>query len=35
VLLALEAIAKKSRKTPPQTLKLAKRRLSDWRSRSR
>lgn len=33
VLLALEAIAKKSRKTPPQTLKLAKKRLSDWRRR--
>lgn len=35
VLLALEGFAKKTRKTPPQTLRLAKRRLSDWRSRRR
>lgn len=34
VLLALEGLAKKTRKTPPQTLKLAKKRLSDWRRRS-
>ena len=35
VLLALEGFAKKTRKTPPQTLRLAKRRLSDWRNRGR
>jgi phage-related protein len=34
VLLALEGFAKKTRKTPPQTLRLAKKRLSDWRKRS-
>lgn len=34
VLLALEGFAKKTRKTPPQTLKLAKKRLSDWRRRA-
>lgn len=35
VLLALEAISKKSQKTPRQTIQLAKRRLNDWRSRGR
>ena len=35
VLLALEAISKKSQKTPAQTVRLAKRRLGDWRSRGR
>lgn len=33
VLLALEAFNKKTRKTPPATVALAKRRLSDWRRR--
>ncbi len=35
VLLALEGISKKSQKTPPETIRLAERRLKDWRSRSR
>jgi phage-related protein len=35
VLLALEAISKKTQKTPRQTIQLAKRWLTDWRSRSR
>jgi phage-related protein len=35
VLLALEAISKKTRKTPPPTLDLAEKRLSDWRARGR
>ena len=33
VLLALEAFKKKTQKTPPATIALAKRRLSDWRRR--
>jgi phage-related protein len=33
VLLALEAFGKKTRKTPPQTIALAERRLKDWRAR--
>jgi phage-related protein len=33
VLLALEAFKKKTQKTPPTTIALAKRRLSDWRRR--
>jgi phage-related protein len=33
VLLALEAFKKKAQKTPPDTIRLAKRRLSDWRER--
>jgi phage-related protein len=33
VLLALEAFAKKTQKTPRPTLQLAERRLSDWRNR--
>jgi len=33
VLLALEGFTKKSQKTPPATIKLAERRLADWRSR--
>ena len=35
VLLALEAFSKKTRKTPNQIIQLAKRRLTDWRSRAR
>lgn len=33
VLLALEAFKKKTQKTPPATIQLAKRRLNDWRGR--
>ncbi len=33
VLLALEAISKKTGKVPPSTIRLAERRLADWRSR--
>lgn len=33
VLLALEGFNKKTRKTPPATVKLAKTRLADWRRR--
>ena len=33
VLLALEAFTKKTQKTPPATIQLAKRRLRDWRGR--
>jgi len=33
VLLALEAFSKKTQKTPPSTVKLARRRLMDWRRR--
>lgn len=35
VLLALEAFTKKTQRTPPRTIQLAERRLSDWRSRGR
>jgi phage-related protein len=35
VLLALEAFAKKTQRTPPRTIELAERRLADWRSRGR
>ncbi|HLY31320.1 MAG TPA: type II toxin-antitoxin system RelE/ParE family toxin [Ktedonobacterales bacterium] len=35
VLLALEAFSKKTQKTPDQAIKLAERRLTDWRSRGR
>lgn len=35
VLLALEAISKKTKRTPLQTIQLANRRLADWRSRGR
>ena len=35
VLLALEAFAKKGRKTPHATIALAERRLRDWRTRGR
>lgn len=35
VLLALEGISKKSRRTPPEAIRLAERRLADWRRRSR
>ena len=34
ILLALEAFAKKTQKTPPRTIQLAERRLSVWRSRA-
>lgn len=33
VLLALEGFTKKTQKTPPAKIKLAKKRLSDWESR--
>ena len=33
VLLALEGFKKKTQKTPPATIELARRRLSDWRRR--
>jgi phage-related protein len=33
ILLALEGIKKKTQKTPPVTIDLAKQRLADWRSR--
>ncbi len=35
ILLALEALGKKSQKTPTDTIRLAERRLTDWRSRGR
>lgn len=35
VCLALELLNKKTQKTPPQTIALAERRLSDWRRRGR
>ena len=35
VLLALEAFSKKTKKTPGRIVQLAKRRLTDWRSRAR
>ena len=35
VLLALEAISKKTQETPPRTIRLAERRLGDWRARAR
>lgn len=35
VLLSLEALKKKTKKTPPQTIRLAKRRLLDWQRRGR
>ena len=35
VLLSLEAFSKKQRKLPREKIELAKRRLRDWRSRSR
>ena len=35
ILLALEGFSKKTQKTPPAKLKLAKRRLREWRSRGR
>jgi phage-related protein len=34
ILLALEAFSKKTQKTPPATITLAKRRLQDWRRRA-
>src|SRR6266511_4654188 len=33
VLLALEAFSKKTQKTPPEKIRLAERRLADWRRR--
>ena len=35
VLLALEGISKKTQRTPPEVIRLAERRLSDWRRRAR
>lgn len=35
ILLALEAFSKKTQKTPPTKIRLAKRRLSEWRARGR
>lgn len=35
VLLALEGISKKTQRTPPEVVRLAERRLSDWRRRAR
>jgi phage-related protein len=35
VLLALEALGKKTQRTPPDAIALAERRLRDWRSRGR
>jgi phage-related protein len=35
VLLSLEAFSKKTRKTPPEKIRLAERRLADWRGRAR
>jgi phage-related protein len=35
VLLALEGFKKKTQKTPPATIRLAKRRLTDWRDRGK
>jgi phage-related protein len=35
VLLALEGISKKTQKTPPEVIRVAERRLADWRRRAR
>jgi phage-related protein len=35
VLLAIHALSKKTQRTPPQAIALAKRRLADWRRRAR
>jgi phage-related protein len=35
VLLALVAISKKTQRTPPEAIRLAERRLNDWRRRAR
>ncbi len=35
VFLSLEALKKKTQRTPPQTIRLAKRRLLDWRRRGK
>ena len=35
ILLALEAFSKKTQKTPPDKIKLAERRLKDWREQGR
>jgi phage-related protein len=35
VFLSLEALKKKTQKTPPQTIRLAKRRLLDWQRRGK
>ncbi len=34
ILLSLEGFSKKTRKTPPEKLRLAERRLADWRARA-
>jgi phage-related protein len=33
VLLALEALSKKTQRTPPEAIRLAERRLAEWRAR--
>ena len=35
ILLALEAFSKKTQQTPPPQIRLAERRLNDWRTRGR
>lgn len=35
ILLSLEGFSKKTRKTPPEKIRLAERRLADWRRRAR
>ena len=35
VLLALSSFSKKTRRTPPEEIRLAERRLADWRARAR
>jgi phage-related protein len=35
ILLSLEAFSKKTQKTPPDKIRLAERRLADWRRRGR
>ncbi len=35
VLLSLDGFSKKTRKTPPANIRLAERRLADWRRRAR
>jgi phage-related protein len=34
VLLALEVLSKKTRRTPPEAIRLAERRLAEWRARA-
>jgi phage-related protein len=35
ILLSLEGFSKKTRRTPPEKIRLAERRLADWRRRAR